>query len=200
MENKHNILELADGTKIDTLTGKRIRNELTSFTVPTNSEAQQIVIEARRKLTDLPALPATMTPIAVVIAYSMFGLDNTEIAVATNLTVSQVTNIKMLPEYETMYNNIIEQVMKAESNNVRNMFVKHSKRMADKVMQIAEESESDMVALVAAKDILDRAGHRPADMIIENRNKTENELRIVFVKKDETPTIPMIDITPQKGV
>jgi hypothetical protein len=49
--------------------------------------------------------------------------------------------------------------------------------------------------LGVAKDVLDRAGHRPAD-IIEHRHKMEGGLTIEYVeKKDDIPTI---DITPKE--
>jgi hypothetical protein len=49
--------------------------------------------------------------------------------------------------------------------------------------------------MTAAKDVLDRAGQRPVD-IIEHRHKMEGGLTIEYVdKKDDIPTI---DITPDK--
>jgi hypothetical protein len=52
-----------------------------------------------------------------------------------------------------------------------------------------------LTKMTAAKDVLDRAGQRPVD-IIEHRHKMEGGLTIEYVdKKDDIPTI---DITPDK--
>jgi hypothetical protein len=199
VETRTDFIELGDGTRLDPCTGKRVREEFTSVEVPTQTEAQRLVVNARKKVADLPALPDSMTPIAVVLAYSLFGLDDDEIAIATKLSVKQIINIKMQPAYETMFENVVQQVMHAETDNVRNMFIQNSKKAAKRLMQLAEDSDSAMVSLMAVKDVLDRAGHRPADIVVENRQKTENELRIVFVKKDDSPQVPVIDITPTQG-
>ena len=55
-------------------------------------------------------------------------------------------------------------------------------------------STNEATRLSAARDILDRGGHRPAD-IIEHRHKVEGGLRIEYVTKDDNE-IPTIDITP----
>ena len=49
--------------------------------------------------------------------------------------------------------------------------------------------------MAAAKDVLDRAGHRPAD-VIEHKHSLEGGLTIEYIDhKDEIPTI---DITPNE--
>ena len=50
--------------------------------------------------------------------------------------------------------------------------------------------------MTAANNILDRAGHRPAD-IIEHRHKVEGGLTIEYIKNEEQ-NIPTIDITPNE--
>ena len=47
------------------------------------------------------------------------------------------------------------------------------------------ENAAPKFALEAAKDILDRGGHRPVD-IVEHINRMDGELRIVHIKKDES--------------
>lgn len=193
-------ISLADGTQIDVSTGKIVRqSSVTSITVPTNSEAQKLVTAARRKVSDLPALPATMTPIAAVLSYSLFGLEDAEIAIALTLPIDQVVRIKMMPEYDSMLAAVCEQIMQAETANIRNVFTQKSKKAAETMVDIMENSDSDMMKITAAKDVLDRAGHRPADMVIEQRSRNESELRIKFVKEDRTSPLPVIDITPNQG-
>ena len=73
------------------------------------------------------------------------------------------------------------------------MFVSKSANAANVMVDIMEDSENGPVTrMAAAKDVLDRAGHRPAD-IVEHKIKMEGGLTIEYVdKKDD---IPVIDIT-----
>jgi hypothetical protein len=58
------------------------------------------------------------------------------------------------------------------------------------------KSDNDVLSFKASQDILDRAGHRPAD-IVEHRHKLEDALHIVIEHKDDGKSVPMIDITPE---
>jgi hypothetical protein len=73
---------------------------------------------------------------------------------------------------------------------------RHAKDAANKVIELAA-SDSEVLAFKASQDVLDRAGHRPAD-IVEHRVKMEDALNIVFIKKDETQEVPTIDVTPER--
>ena len=74
------------------------------------------------------------------------------------------------------------------------MFADKSRNAATTVVGLLN-SDNETTQLSAAKDILDRAGHRPVD-VIEHRHKMEGGLTIEYVeKKDDIPTI---DITPDK--
>ena len=55
------------------------------------------------------------------------------------------------------------------------------------------ETASPKFALEAAKDLLDRGGHRPVD-IVEHVNKMDGELRIVHIRKDETKEKAIQDV------
>lgn len=188
-------LQLADGSKIDMLTGKKVRVEQTRYTVPSMTEAQELVLNTRRKLSDLPALPENMNVIGVILSYSLFGLAEDEIAIATNLPLDQVTRIKMMPEYNEMLEAVQNQVLRSEVSNVKNFISAHAHKAAHKMLEHID-SENEMTSLMASKDILDRAGHRPADHIIEQRMKSESDLTIKFVKEDRSQPMPVIDLKP----
>jgi hypothetical protein len=47
--------------------------------------------------------------------------------------------------------------------------------------------------MFAAKDFLDRAGHRPAD-IVEHRHRMDGGLTIEIIRKDKDDVAPMIDM------
>ena len=73
-------------------------------------------------------------------------------------------------------------------SDVRGMFVEKSRRAADVMFELLD-SDSEATKGAAAKDVLDRAGQRPID-VIEHRHKMEGGLTIEYVeKKDDIPTI-----------
>lgn len=187
---------LPDGTKIDPMTGKVIKeqHEAKYIEVPAHSEAVNIVTNTRRRLADLPDVPAKMNGVSAIVAYKLFGLADNEIAIATSLTVDQIKNIVASDAYANMYKAVVASVAAAEADEVRDLFMKQSQRAANKLTELVE-SDSEKVALAAAAQILDRAGHRPAD-VVEHRHKMEGGLTIEIVKKDLTTEHPVIDITP----
>lgn len=191
-------LVLKDGTKIDPATGKRIVEGVTKqqveqmIEVPPAIEAQRLVINARRKIADLPAVPNTMNAVSVVLAYSMFGLSDDEIAVATKLTVDQVTRMKASPIYEQYSAVIVENLMHSDTENVRNLFAAHT-RAAVSTLVAGLTSPKATDRLKAADSLLDRAGHRPAD-IVQHNHIMGNELRIVVVEKNERDQGEIIDL------
>ena len=80
----------------------------------------------------------------------------------------------------------------SDLSDVRGLFVQKSRTAADKMFALMD-SESETTRMVASKDVLDRAGQRPID-IIEHRHKMEGGLTIHYVeKKDNIPTIDMED-------
>jgi len=187
-------LELADGTRIDPLTGKVIKNVLGMIEVPTHSEAQRIVTQTRRNVNELPELPEKMNTISVIVAYALFGLTDSDIAIATSLPIEQVRNIKGLEAYDEMYDTITRDIIEADSDDVRNRFKQHSRQAQDKVLDLLD-SENEGIVLRAADGILDRAGHRPVD-VVEHNHKIEGGLHIEITKRDPSKVTPLINITP----
>ena len=191
LAGNHEPLKLADGRLVYP-DGNVVDPSKPQFVeVPTHREAQRIVVNARRKLSDLPEVPRTMNAINVVLTYSLFGLDTTEIAVATGLSEQQIERIRLTDAYETMHKTLVDSILAAETDNVRDIFRQYS-RDAASVMVDALHNGSKGERLLVAKDFLDRAGHRPAD-IIEHRHKMEGGLTIEIVRKDthEAPAIDM---------
>ena len=163
--------------------------------VPTHAEAQRIVTAARRKLSELPEVPRTMNAVSVVLAYSLFGLDDEEIAIATGLSVEQIGRIKVGDPYTQMHDAVVRTVLDSETNVVRELFVKNARAAAQVVVRAMEEgTRSDRMA--AAKDVLDRSGHRPSD-VVEHRHRMDGGLVIEIVKRDGAQ-MPVIDMEPNE--
>ena len=159
--------------------------------VPTHAEAQRIVTATRRKISDLPEVPRTMNAVGIVLSYTMFGLDDEEISVATGLSVEQIGRLKVGDPYTQMHDAIVRSILDTETEVVRDLFTKNAKRAATTVIQALEEgSRSDRMA--AAKDILDRSGHRPSD-VVEHRHRMDGGLVIEIVRRDAA-VVPVIDM------
>lgn len=187
-------LKLADGRLIysngEIVDPSEARNEYVE--VPTNREATQLVVSARRKLADLPDVPRTMNTVSVVLSYSLFGLDDVEIALATGLTELQIGVIKMNDAYTQMRDTVVGTIIASESDDVRQLFVTKSRMAADSLLSVLKSSKSEVNKIAVARDILDRAGHRPAD-VVEHRHKMEGGLTIEIIQRD-TKTMPTIDL------
>ena len=191
-------LRLADGRlvypdgRVDHVDGAAIAAEQ-MVEVPTATEAVRIVTAARRKLSELPEVPRTMNAISVVLSYTLFGLDDEEIAIATGLSVEQIGRIKVGDPYTQMHDAVVRTVLDSETNVVRELFAKNARNAAQVVVRAMEEgTRADRMA--AAKDILDRSGHRASD-IVEHRHRMDGGLVIEIVKRDGAQ-MPVIDMEP----
>jgi hypothetical protein len=159
--------------------------------IPSADDAVRIVTAARRKLSELPEVPRTMNAVSVILSYSLFGLDDEEIAIATSLTVEQIGRIKVGDAYTQMHDAVVRTVLESETNVVRELFVKKARDAAQVVVRAMQEgSRADRLA--AAKDILDRSGHRPSD-VVEHRHRMDGGLVIEIVKRDGAQ-VPIIEM------
>lgn len=196
-------LQLADGTIIDTATGRPVRQNgaLPGYEeVPSNTEAVREIQAVRRRVDDLPDIPQRMNIIAAVASYYMFGLDEYETAHALGCTQQQVVNIKMTEAFGRLIEVMTQSVVDTQQDNIRTIITNNSRKAVATLVD-AMDDEDMKVAVVAAKDILDRGGHRPAD-VVEHRHKVEGGLVIEYVKrggKDDTPALEL-DATQFKEV
>jgi len=184
-------LRLADGSFV--FPGGRItRGEAEAYVeIPTHREAQRVITATRRKVSDLPEVPKTMNAIGAVLSYTLFGLDDEEIAIATGFTIDQIGRIKVSDPYGSMHEAIVRTILDSETNVVRELLAKNA-RSAAEVMVDSLQAGSRKDRMDAAKDILDRSGHRPAD-VVEHRHRVDGGLVIEYVKRGEekVPTIDM---------
>jgi hypothetical protein len=194
LANADEPLVLADGTKIDPKTGSVIREKRSFVEVPSNTQAQRQVAATRRRLADLPAPPKTMNAVSVVVSYTLFGLSDTDMAIATGMTVEQIERIKELDAFKSMLDTVSNNIVSNDVDDVRTMFKVQAKHAATKLVELAD-SENEVVALKASQDILDRAGHRPAD-VVEHRHAMDGGLTIKVIKQDNTVKAPEIDLDP----
>jgi len=188
-------LVLADGTKINPLDGKILKDDIL-VEVPNTREIQRDIVAARKRIADLPLPPEQMNTLSLVMAYTVFGLSDKDIASVLSISENQVHNIKMNNVYNELQQNLVQSIIHSDATEVRDLFVLNSKTSAQLFIDTVRDPEMGIgTRLSAANNILDRAGHRPAD-IVEHRHKVEGGLRIEYVKKEEQD-IPTIDVTPE---
>lgn len=182
-------LQLADGSLL--MPDGSIKKPSTQeeyVEVPTNQQAVQQITAVRRRVAELPEVPEKMNAVSVVLAYHLFGLSDRDIGIATNLSEQQVSNIRMTSAFSSMMEAVVESIQKQGIDDVRALLAQKAKNAATKVSDLLN-AEAEAVQLQAAKDILDRAGHRPAD-VVEHRHKMEGGLHIVVEKRDRTQEVP----------
>lgn len=198
-------LILADGTKIDPATGKAIKEKRQTrmVAIPSASEAQNIVAKARRSTAELPLPSAQMNIISLTLFYTLWGLSDQDIAVTigNGITIHQIANIKKLDEYKNILSDIQSTILEHESGEIKGFFVQRAKEAAHKVVSLMDEEGA--LGFAAAKEVLDRSGNRPAD-VVEHRHKLEDSLKIEFIQKKQNNDIPVgtfdgefLDITPK---
>ena len=187
-------LVLADGSVISPDDGAIVKEKEPEVLVevPNNEELQREVVAARTRIADLPAPAGQMNTISIIIGYSLYGVTNEDIATILSMPLEQVEAVKMSDTYTDVQSTFIDNIVQSDKSNVRDMFVEQSKSAARK-MAVLMDSNSEAIQLAATKDILDRAGQRPVD-VVEHRHKVEGGLTIEYVTQDNT--IPTIDITP----
>lgn len=186
-----------DGTKRKTFIRPTSREIEQQAEVRVEIEDEPVRMVAHRKLSDLPETPRNMNPICVIVAYTMFGLTIPDISVATNLTEEQVANIQQSDAFTSMRDTLIGNVIDAEAASVRDMFSKQA-RSAVHVMVDSLHNGARATRMSAAKDILDRAGHRPAD-IVDHRHSVHGGLVIEVVRKSEGESVPTIEMEVGHG-
>lgn len=173
--------QLPDGRVINATTGKQLRQSYVE--VPTHFEARDQVMRTRKKLHDLPDIPQKMNAISVVVAYTLFGLEDDEISIALGIPIERVAAIKMLDAFQDMMDAVSEGVVQQDVDPVTNIIKQHATKAAANVVNLLD-AEDEKVSLAASKDLLDRAGHRPND-VREIRMSMENTMLIEHVTRSE---------------
>jgi hypothetical protein len=151
---------------------------------------QQAGLRIKRSLADLPMPAKEMNVVSVVCAYTLMGLSERDIATALNISVDRVERVKMLDAYSTVYDFVTKAIIDEEADDVRHLFAANAKKAAKNMVELADSSENDGVRLKANQDILDRAGHRPVD-VVQIHGQLDSTLKVVYV--EEEPVGDIID-------
>lgn len=198
LPNQNEPLRLADGRVVypdgTVVTPEPpIPRVLQALSGGTGDEQNDVLpVPVRRKVDDLPAPPQQMNTIAVILAYSLFGLDDEEITRAVKLGTNVIIRIKESEPYKQMRDAIVRSALDSETDAVRDIITRNAKRAAIAVVEsLGASNRADRMA--AARDILDRSGLRPSD-VVEHRHRMEGGLVIEIVKRDDVRSVPTIDM------
>lgn len=185
-------IELADGTKVSTSTGQVIREKKERTTSPSFSSAPTANEMITTRLSDLPASPRQMNGVAALIVYRLLGMPESDIAEALGTDIEKIKAIAASSLFTDLYSKVSNQVMDLNSESIRVRFAAMSRDALNKVYEIMSDSD-DKNALKAAQDILDRAGHRPADIIM-HRHQVEGGLKIEYISRKIDAQLPVIEL------
>lgn len=189
-DTQSNVLVLADGTKIDKTSGSVVKDEQEQPELLDENEEEEEEevtsikgkIPVNRYLTDLPGDLNSTRAVAVICGLTLFGMGDRDIAYICKTDIEKVTSIKQSQRYEDFSSGVVDNVMRAQGDNVRSMFVNNAKSAAEHIIS-GLKSKNPEVRHMASKEVLDRGGFRPVD-VVEHRIRHENELKIVHIKGD----------------
>lgn len=156
--------------------------------LPASGKGQQDFIRVRRTLADLPLPAKQMNVISAVCAYTLMGLSDRDISEALNMTIDRVGRVKMMDGYIQFYDNVVKSIIDEEANDVRSLFAANARKAAGNLVDLASEAENEGVRLKANQDILDRAGHRPADVVLV-KGQLDTTLKVVYVEDEDTGAV-----------
>lgn len=180
MTEQKNLITLADGRRLDPTTGEvfdpnKVRDKELPRQVAELSLHEMASTE-NRSLRDLTQDVKLLNAAAVILMYETMGINDLELSQALNCSQDALDRVRASNEFTTLRNVFLDTVEEYLRKSVRGQFALASHRAALKMIEQLDSPSSD-VAQKAAKDVLDRAGHRPAD-IVEHRHAFEDELVI----------------------
>lgn len=146
----------------------------------------------QRTLADISVPFEEMNPTMLVLAYSMWGLDEHAIGRVLGKTGKDIAEFQLTNLYIETRDQLVEALRYAETNSIHGYLAQQSGKAVSAVVRAMNGTDGDR-QLRAAQDLLDRGGFRPADRV-EHIHRFEDDLKIVYIKKDERNPIE-IDVT-----
>ena len=151
--------------------------------LPSDNEevAERSSARTRRTPRDLGLAPSKANPIMVVLAYELYGFDDTSICEVTGLTQPQLNDIRAVDQFEIIKECLLESVSKASRDDVLAKLEQHSLKAVDVYID-ALGSPRHQVAMSAADRVLGNLGYGKND-----RGKSEKQqgLTIIINSKND---------------
>jgi hypothetical protein len=157
---------------------------LRKIELPAAGELQKEHIRVRRSLSDMPLPAAQLNVVSAVCLYTLIGLSDRDIAEALVVDLQRVERIKMLDAYATIQDQVVKSIIDEEASDVRSIFAANARNAALTMVSLAKDADNEVVKFKANQDVLDRAGHRPADVVLV-KGQIDSTLRVVYVEEDD---------------
>lgn len=146
----------------------------------------------RRHLHEIPDTIRNANACALIAAYTLYGLIDDDIATALGTSVDLVEAIRDSETFDIIHRAMCQTVLDAETDQVRDVFRQHARTAAHVLVDTLHHGNR-AERVTAARDFLDRAGHRPVD-IVEHRHRMEGGLIIEVVTKSRANEAPIIEM------
>lgn len=144
----------------------------------------------KRTVADIDMPLEQMNIIMLTASYTMWGLDSFGVSRVLGVDESTIDRLKQSDAYSETMQQLTEALRYAEASTVHG-YIAHKAKTAAKVVVSSLKNKSADIRMAAAKDILDRAGYRPADRV-EHKHTFDDELRIRYVENEvKVPTIDL---------
>lgn len=176
------ILKLADGTEINTATGKRVE-KIEPVVEDSSAPALFEPASSERKLEDLPTNPQQMNVIGAVLSYVFIGLPTFDICMALGCSAEQLEAIMASEAYDRTRALIIESFVRGQTNTAREILSTGAIQSARQVIEIATKSKNEQNRLKAADLVLKATGVSGDDI-----NSAMSQGLVIKVIKAEAPT------------
>lgn len=190
-------LVLADGTEINASTGEVVREEsptpVEESKLDTVAAPEKLELVGTYKASDLPETGKTMSVIAAVSAFELWGLSTIEIAKALNTGVENVTNLQATEGYVEFKQGMMNNVMRALDDDVRGVIARNAKASVHKIVDTLNGKNKDELPLKAAESLLNRGGFGPKSTV-EHNHRMDDELVIRVIRDTSDKHLPTIDL------
>lgn len=197
-------IQLANGVVIDTNTGRPVPGTVTQAveidrkakvvapTGPKQMAKERTNRHIRTRLNDLAGEPRKIAATSVVLGLFLLGLPDQDIAECTGFTIDQVEMLRSTDLFDELHAKMLTNVRAAAQDQVRVALEEASLTAAAEIVN-AMQSENEEIRIKAAKDVLDRSGHRPAD-VVEHRHSFGDEMRVRIIKDTPADKVPVLDL------
>lgn len=137
----------------------------------------------KRNLNELPAPPKTMNVVAVVFLYTMMGVGDREIADALGTTVPELDAMRQHTAYAEAFEAILNTFISSNSDMLQSRIAAYSHDALTSMAQLSSEGKMERSRFEASRDLLDRAGVSPKEVMMKNAQSMSG-MRIIMVDGD----------------
>ncbi len=163
-----------------------------SFATNTTNSTQTIKLlsQTRRKFAEYNATPKELATYSALLVFTAIGIPDNDIAAALKTTITQLARLRAHPTYAELEEGVLIAARESDNTGVMKDLGMAERAAAATVVELMQ-CPDPKIAFAAAKDVLDRRGHKVAEKI-DIRANMLNTFRIELV--DRRGSAPVIDM------